>query len=349
MADVRRIKKVWKAKPTIEGAGVHLKRVFGYHEVPQLDPFLLLDDFRSNDPAEYVRGFPWHPHRGIETITYVLAGDVEHGDSLGNRGVISSGDVQWMTAGSGIIHQEMPKGDREGRMWGFQLWANLPARHKMMDPRYREVKRDDIPEATTAEGATVRVVCGEVAGDTDGRALGRRRLRDVVPLHLSVARIHHLVARGEVRPELETPHPALAVALRHLLVDDAAAGGHPLHVPRRDDAAVPEAVPVLHVAGEDVRDRLDAAVRVPGEPADVLGRVVRTEVVEEEERVELRYLVVAEHALQADAGALDGRFCLPDLLDPADVGHRRLLRTRLPRRYHDRPCRSSQEVRRKSW
>ena len=164
MADVRRIKKVWKAKPTVEGAGVHLKRVFGNHEVPQLDPFLLLDDFRSNDPAEYVRGFPWHPHRGIETITYVLAGDVEHGDSLGNRGVISSGDVQWMTAGSGIIHQEMPKGDREGRMWGFQLWANLPARHKMMDPRYREVKRDDIPEATTAEGATVRVVCGEVAG-----------------------------------------------------------------------------------------------------------------------------------------------------------------------------------------
>jgi len=164
MADVRRIKKVWKAKPTIEGAGVHLKRVFGYREVPQLDPFLLLDDFRSNDPAEYVRGFPWHPHRGIETITYVLAGDVEHGDSLGNRGVISSGDVQWMTAGSGIIHQEMPKGDREGRMWGFQLWANLPARHKMMDPRYREVKRDDIPQAKTAEGATVRVVCGEVAG-----------------------------------------------------------------------------------------------------------------------------------------------------------------------------------------
>src|SRR5205809_614266 len=164
MADVRRIKKVWKAKPTVEGAGVRLKRAFGYHEVPQLDPFLLLDDFRSNDPAEYVRGFPWHPHRGLETITYVLAGDVEHGDSLGNRGVISSGDVQWMTAGSGIIHQEMPKGDREGRMWGFQLWANLPARHKMMDPRYREVKRDDIPEATTAEGATVRVVCGEVAG-----------------------------------------------------------------------------------------------------------------------------------------------------------------------------------------
>ncbi len=201
MADVRRIKKVWKAKPTIEGAGVHLKRVFGYHEVPQLDPFLLLDDFRSNDPAEYVRGFPWHPHRGIETITYVLAGDVEHGDSLGNRGVISSGDVQWMTAGSGIIHQEMPKGDREGRMWGFQLWANLPARHKMMDPRYREVKRDDIPEATTAEGATVRVVCGEVAGV-------RGPVREIVtePDYLDVS----IPARSTFRHPVKAGHTVFA-------------------------------------------------------------------------------------------------------------------------------------------
>ncbi len=201
MADVRRIRKVWKAKPTIEGAGVHLKRVFGYHEVPQLDPFLLLDDFRSNDPAEYVRGFPWHPHRGIETITYVLAGDVEHGDSLGNRGVISSGDVQWMTAGSGIIHQEMPKGDREGRMWGFQLWANLPARHKMMDPRYREVKRDDIPEAKTAEGATVRVVCGEVAGV-------RGPVREIVtePEYLDVS----IPARSSFRHPVKAGHTVLA-------------------------------------------------------------------------------------------------------------------------------------------
>src|SRR5438093_10574427 len=184
MADVRRIKKVWKAKPTVEGAGVRLKRVFGNHEVPQLDPFLLLDDFPSNDAAEYVRGFPWHPHRGMETITYVRAGGVEHGDSRGTRGVISSGDVQWMTAGSGIIHQEMPKGDREGRMWGFQLWANLPARQKMMDPRYQEVNRDDIPVAETAGGGTVRGICGGVAG-----VLGpvRAVLADVacrdVPLH----------------------------------------------------------------------------------------------------------------------------------------------------------------------
>jgi len=201
MADVRRIRKVWKAKPTIEGAGVHLKRVFGYHEVPQLDPFLLLDDFRSNDPAEYVRGFPWHPHRGIETITYVLAGDVEHGDSLGDRGVISSGDVQWMTAGSGIIHQEMPKGDREGRMWGFQLWANLPARHKMMDPRYREVKRDDIPQAKTAEGATVRVVCGEVAGV-------RGPVREIVtePEYLDVS----IPARSTFRHPVKAGHTIFA-------------------------------------------------------------------------------------------------------------------------------------------
>src|SRR6266498_3027873 len=130
MGIVRKISKVWKSKPTIEGAGVHLNRAFGYFQVPQLDPFLLLDDFRSTNPAEYIKGFPWHPHRGIETITYMLSGEVDHGDSMGNSGIISSGDVQWMTAGSGIIHQEMPKGDATGMMGGFQLWANLPASHK---------------------------------------------------------------------------------------------------------------------------------------------------------------------------------------------------------------------------
>jgi quercetin 2,3-dioxygenase len=160
----RAIKKVWKSKPTIEGAGVHLRRAFGFDEVPQFDPFLLLDNFRSSNPADYSPGFPWHPHRGMETITYVLAGEVEHGDSMGNRGVIGAGDVQWMTAGSGIIHQEMPKGDREGQMWGFQLWANLPAKAKMMDPRYQEVKRDQIPEVTTANGGTIHVICGETDG-----------------------------------------------------------------------------------------------------------------------------------------------------------------------------------------
>ena len=163
-APVRQIKKVWTSIPTIEGAGVRLKRVFGFREVPQLDPFLLLDCFHSDNRDDYVRGFPWHPHRGIETITYVLDGDVEHQDSLGNKGIIRSGDIQWMTAGSGIIHQEMPQGDAKGRMWGFQLWANLPRRDKMMDPRYREVTSGQIPAVKTAEGATVRIICGNVGG-----------------------------------------------------------------------------------------------------------------------------------------------------------------------------------------
>lgn len=164
MFTIRKIKKVLKSKPTIEGAGVHLKRAFGFHEVPELDPFLMLDDFRSQNPDDYVRGFPWHPHRGIETITYVLHGQVEHGDSMGNRGVIGPGDVQWMTAGSGIIHQEMPKGDGKGVMGGFQLWANLPASHKMMEPRYREVKENQIPHVTLKSGTLVRIVCGEFEG-----------------------------------------------------------------------------------------------------------------------------------------------------------------------------------------
>jgi quercetin 2,3-dioxygenase len=164
MPKTRTIRKVLKSKPTVEGAGVHLERVFGFNEVPLFDPFLLLDDFRSDNPDHFLKGFPWHPHRGIETITYVLSGDVEHGDSLGNKGIIGSGDVQWMTAGSGIIHQEMPKGDAKGRMYGFQLWANLPAADKMMDPRYRDIARDQIPEINLSNGATIKVICGEVSG-----------------------------------------------------------------------------------------------------------------------------------------------------------------------------------------
>jgi redox-sensitive bicupin YhaK (pirin superfamily) len=164
MTVIRTIRNVWRAIPTIEGAGVHLKRAFGNQEAPRLDPFLLLDDFRSGDPSKYLPGFPWHPHRGIETITYVLQGDVEHGDSMGNRGDIAAGDVQWMTAGSGIVHQEMPKGDAQGRMGGFQLWANLPASHKMMDPRYRDVKRTEIPEVSMEGGAKAKIVCGRVNG-----------------------------------------------------------------------------------------------------------------------------------------------------------------------------------------
>jgi len=160
----RSIQKVFSSKPTIEGAGVHLKRAFGFHEVPVFDPFLLLDDFRSNNPDDYIKGFPWHPHRGIETITYVLRGNVEHGDSMGNKGVIGSGDVQWMTASSGIIHQEMPKGDENGYNWGFQLWANLPKSNKMMNPRYRDVKSNQIPEITTPNGAKIKIISGNVNG-----------------------------------------------------------------------------------------------------------------------------------------------------------------------------------------
>lgn len=173
MPKTRKIKRVFRSKPTIEGAGVHLKRAFGFAEVPQFDPFLLLDDFRSDIPAHFLNGFPWHPHRGIETITYVLRGDVEHGDSLGNKGVIGSGDVQWMTAGSGIIHQEMPKGDDKGFMWGFQLWANLPASQKMMDPRYRDVTARMIPEVRFENGTLVRIICGSVEGK-------RGPVRDIV-------------------------------------------------------------------------------------------------------------------------------------------------------------------------
>src|SRR5580765_2821616 len=161
---IRPVKRLVKAKPTLEGAGVHLKRAFGFGNTSDFDPFLLLDDFRNDVPDDYLAGFPWHPHRGIETITYVLAGTVEHGDSMGNRGAISSGDVQWMTAGSGIIHQEMPKGNNKGQMLGFQLWANLPSHSKMMDPRYRGFKKNEIPLVSTKQGAKVRVICGEIEG-----------------------------------------------------------------------------------------------------------------------------------------------------------------------------------------
>ena len=153
-----------QAKPTREGAGVHLQRAFGFGNTTDFDPFLLFDDFRNDRPEDYAAGFPWHPHRGIETITYVLAGTVEHGDSMGNRGEIGAGDIQWMTAGSGIIHQEMPKGDERGRMHGFQLWANLPATLKMSPPRYQEVKSPEIPVITDDDGTQVRVVCGEFWG-----------------------------------------------------------------------------------------------------------------------------------------------------------------------------------------
>ncbi|UCG42409.1 MAG: pirin family protein [candidate division WOR-3 bacterium] len=160
---VRQIRREYRAQPTLEGAGVRLSRVFGYHQVPDFDPFLLLDHFGSDNPDDYMAGFPWHPHRGIETVTYMIAGEVEHGDSIGNKGVIRSGDVQWMTAGGGILHQEMPQ-RYEGTMNGLQLWVNLPASEKMTDPRYRDVLAGQIPALDVADGVRVKVLSGEVDG-----------------------------------------------------------------------------------------------------------------------------------------------------------------------------------------
>jgi redox-sensitive bicupin YhaK (pirin superfamily) len=161
---LRPVRQIFQTTPTIEGAGVRLQRAFGFGKTAEFDPFLLLDDFRSDNPADYVAGFPWHPHRGIETITYVLAGEVAHGDSLGNKGRMTAGDVQWMTAGSGILHQEMPKGDATGRMHGFQLWANLPASLKMTAPRYQDISSSAIPEVTEDDGTRARIICGTFWG-----------------------------------------------------------------------------------------------------------------------------------------------------------------------------------------
>jgi len=161
---IRPVNRILKAKPALEGAGVKLHRAFGFGDTDAFDPFLLLDDFRNERPDDYLAGFPWHPHRGIETISYVLAGSVEHGDSLGNQGRLAAGDVQWMTAGSGILHQEMPRGDNRGRMHGFQLWANLPSSLKMTAPRYQDISAAEIPEIVDDDGTRVRVICGDFWG-----------------------------------------------------------------------------------------------------------------------------------------------------------------------------------------
>jgi quercetin 2,3-dioxygenase len=186
MGKTRSIRAILKGKPTIEGAGVHLNRVFGNDETQLFDPFLLFDDFRSYKPEHFRAGFPWHPHRGMETITYVLSGNVEHSDSMGNKGVISSGDTQWMTAGSGIIHQEMPQGDDEGKMEGFQLWANLPRPHKMMRPRYRDIKNSQVPEVLLDSGVKIRVICGKIEnqeGPVRGIIIEPEYLDVTIPAH----------------------------------------------------------------------------------------------------------------------------------------------------------------------
>jgi redox-sensitive bicupin YhaK (pirin superfamily) len=198
---IRPVKRIVQATPTIEGAGVRLRRAFGFGETSEFDPFLLFDDFRNENPADYLAGFPWHPHRGIETITYVLAGSVDHGDSLGNRGSLAAGDVQWMTAGSGILHQEMPRGDQQGRMHGFQLWANLPASLKMTTPRYQDVSSADVPEVVDDDGTRVRVVCGSFWGATgpvDGIAAD--------PLYLDVS----IPPKRRRTLPVETPRHAFA-------------------------------------------------------------------------------------------------------------------------------------------
>ena len=161
MTRVRKVERILSAYATVEGAGVRLHRAFGYYEVPQFDPFLMLDDFRSPRTEDYLAGFPSHPHRGIETVTYMLSGSVEHEDSMGNAGSVNAGDVQWMTAGSGIIHSEMPK-PVNGRMGGFQLWVNLPRANKMMNPRYQEIKNEDIPTTSPHPGVSIKVICGQV-------------------------------------------------------------------------------------------------------------------------------------------------------------------------------------------
>jgi redox-sensitive bicupin YhaK (pirin superfamily) len=181
---IRPVKRIVESTPTLEGAGVRLRRAFGFGATDEFDPFLLLDDFRNDRPDDYRAGFPWHPHRGIETVTYVLAGTVDHGDSLGNRGTLGPGDVQWMTAGSGILHQEMPQGDERGRMHGFQLWANLPASLKMTTPRYQDIPSVAIPEVVDDDGTRVRVICGDFwgkRGPVDGVAADPRYLDVFVP------------------------------------------------------------------------------------------------------------------------------------------------------------------------
>jgi len=223
---IRPIKSITQSQPTTEGAGVHLRRAFGFGKTSDFDPFLLFDDFRNDNPADYRAGFPWHPHRGIETITYVLAGKVNHADSLGNHGALGAGDIQWMTAGSGILHQEMPQGDAQGRMHGFQLWANLPGALKMTTPRYQDVASRDVPEVTEDDGTRARILCGEFwgrRGPVDGIAAdpsyvdisvppGRRR---TIKVDVSRHAFAYVFAGSGTFRDASTPRPVQTEGLEH--------------------------------------------------------------------------------------------------------------------------------------
>ncbi len=267
---IRPVKRITQAKPTLEGAGVHLRRAFGFGNTAEFDPFLLLDDFRNDNPDEYLSGFPWHPHRGIETVTYVLAGTVEHGDSMGNRGVIGAGDVQWMTAGSGIIHQEMPRGDEAGHMHGFQLWANLPADRKMTAPRYQEISAREIPSVTDDDGTQVRIVCGSfwgAKGPVDGIATdptyldvsvppGRRRSLPVETTRQSFAYV--FAGSGDFRNASGPLDVPTEIAGTSQTVPSSAVGNRSLVVFDRGDEVVvqagPEGIRFLLVSGKPLEE-----------------------------------------------------------------------------------------------
>jgi len=246
---IRPVKRIVTATPTLEGAGVHLRRAFGFGDTAEVDPFLLLDDFRNDVPADYLAGFPWHPHRGIETITYVLAGTVEHADSIGNRGEISAGDVQWMTAGSGIIHQEMPRGNASGEMHGFQLWANLPASKKMTAPRYQEIASPDIPVLTDDDGTQARLITGTMwgmRGPVEGIAAD--------PVYVDVS-----VPPGKRKTlPVETTHQAFAYVFAGsgTFANASAPLGVPTEIAGQDDMVVVEKVGnrslVLFDSGDEV-------------------------------------------------------------------------------------------------
>ncbi len=270
METTRKIRSITTARPVIEGAGVHLRRAIGLGKPGEYDPFLLLDDFRSDDPADYRAGFPWHPHRGIETVTYVLKGTVAHGDSTGTSGEIGAGDVQWMTAGGGIYHREMPRGDTNGSMHGFQLWVNLPAREKMTEPRYRGVSSADIPAVRRGDGVEIKVI----AGSCDGVA---GPVADVVsrPIYLDV----FVPAGKEFSLDTRVGDTCLVYAHEGAFLADAEeplaeAGGSKAIVHNREVALFGDGTSLRITAGEEGARFLFISGTPIGEPIAWRGPIV---------------------------------------------------------------------------